>query len=70
MAWTCDVVIAAMWVATFVVALWVAHKRYRYTFWILDEDGFAVRRGRLWQWETRVPSSRVQTATSTWRSAR
>lgn len=52
--------IAAMWVATLVVALWVAHKRYRYTFWILDEDGFAVRRGRLWQWETRVPSSRVQ----------
>lgn len=52
--------IAAMWVATLVVALWIAHKRYRYTFWILDEDGFAVRRGRLWQWETRVPSSRVQ----------
>lgn len=52
--------IAAMWVTTLVVALWIAHKRYRYTFWILDEDGFAVRRGRLWQWETRVPSSRVQ----------
>ena len=26
----------------------------------LPGNGFAVRRGRLWQWETRVPSSRVQ----------
>jgi membrane protein YdbS with pleckstrin-like domain len=54
------IAIAAMWVAALGFALWIAHKRYRYTFWILDEDGFAVRRGRLWQWETRVPSSRVQ----------
>jgi membrane protein YdbS with pleckstrin-like domain len=52
--------IAAMWIAALGFALWIADKRYRYTFWILDEDGFAVRRGRLWQWETRVPSSRVQ----------
>jgi hypothetical protein len=52
--------IAAMWVAVLGFALWIAHKRYRYTFWRLDEDGFAVRRGRLWQWETRVPTSRVQ----------
>ncbi|MFZ5635409.1 MAG: PH domain-containing protein [Pseudomonadota bacterium] len=52
--------IAAVWAATVGIALWVAQKRYRYTFWKLDEDGFAVRRGRLWQWETRVPTSRVQ----------
>lgn len=53
-------VIAGLWVVAIGVALWVARKRYRYTFWMLDEDGFAVRRGRLWQWETRVPASRVQ----------
>lgn len=53
-------VIAALWVVAIGLAVWVAGKRYRYTFWMLDEDGFAVRRGRLWQWETRVPTSRVQ----------
>ncbi|TXH77351.1 MAG: hypothetical protein E6Q88_01440 [Lysobacteraceae bacterium] len=52
--------IAALWAAALSFALWLAHKRYRYTFWKLDDDGFAVRRGRLWQWETRVPTSRVQ----------
>lgn len=52
--------IAAVWAAAIGIALWVARKRYRYTFWKLDDDGFAVRRGRLWQWETRVPTSRVQ----------
>ena len=39
---------------------WLGNKRYRYTWWRLDEDGFAVRRGRMWQSETRVPGSRVQ----------
>ena len=53
-------VIAGLWVVAIGFAVWVAGKRYRYTFWMLDEDGFAVRRGRLWQWETRVPTSRVQ----------
>jgi uncharacterized protein len=52
--------IAAAWVVAIALALWVAHKRYHYTFWKLDADGFAVRRGRLWQWETHVPTSRVQ----------
>ncbi|MFZ2754783.1 MAG: PH domain-containing protein [Lysobacteraceae bacterium] len=51
---------AGLWVASISLVLWVAHKRYRHTFWKLDADGFAVRRGRLWQWETRVPTSRVQ----------
>ena len=35
-------------------------KRHRRTRWKLDEDGFALRRGRLWQTESRVPTSRVQ----------
>lgn len=39
---------------------WLGDKRYRYTHWRLDDDGFALRRGRLWQSETRVPGSRVQ----------
>ncbi|HST46033.1 MAG TPA: PH domain-containing protein [Luteimonas sp.] len=39
---------------------WLAHKRHRYTRWLLDRDGFALRRGRLWQRETRVPATRVQ----------
>jgi hypothetical protein len=53
-------VIAGLWAVSLSFAFWVAHKRYQYTFWKLDADGFAVRRGRLWQWETRVPTSRVQ----------
>ncbi|HET8819772.1 MAG TPA: PH domain-containing protein [Xanthomonadaceae bacterium] len=39
---------------------WLAMKRYRNTTWRLDAHGFAVRRGRFWQRETRVPASRVQ----------
>jgi uncharacterized protein len=51
---------AGLWLFSISLALWVAHKRYRHTYWKLDENGFSVRRGRVWQWETRVPSSRVQ----------
>ena len=39
---------------------WVGYKHYRSTFWRLDGDGLAIRRGRLWQRETRVPATRVQ----------
>lgn len=39
---------------------WLGNTRYRRTQWRLDADGFALRRGRLWQTETRVPASRVQ----------
>ena len=53
-------IIGGLWAIALSLAVWTAHKRYRYTFWKLDADGFAVRRGRLWQWETRVPTSRVQ----------
>ncbi|MGY0799918.1 PH domain-containing protein [Lysobacter sp. A286] len=40
--------------------LWLGLKQYRHTFWRLDENGLALRRGKLWQHETRVPASRVQ----------
>lgn len=40
--------------------LWLGLKQYRHTFWRLDPEGLALRRGRLWQRETRVPASRVQ----------
>lgn len=39
---------------------WLGVKRHRRTMWILDDDGFALRRGRWWQVESRVPVSRVQ----------
>lgn len=40
--------------------VWLARKQYRYTHWLLDRDGFALLRGRLWRRETRIPASRVQ----------
>ena len=40
--------------------IWLARKQYHHTRWRLDDDGFALRRGRLWQTETRVPATRVQ----------
>jgi len=39
---------------------WLGNRRYRNTRWILDDDGFGLRRGRLWHSDTRVPGSRVQ----------
>lgn len=39
---------------------WHGRKLHRSTAWRLDADGFALRRGRLWQRETQVPASRVQ----------
>ena len=35
-------------------------RRHRSVAWRLDEEGFALRRGRMWFRETRVPASRVQ----------
>lgn len=40
--------------------VWMARKKYQYTWWRLDDEGFALRRGRFWSAETRVPVSRVQ----------
>lgn len=39
---------------------WIGIKRHRRTLWKLDQDGFALRQGRWWQTESRVPVSRVQ----------
>jgi membrane protein YdbS with pleckstrin-like domain len=39
---------------------WLGIKRHRRTLWKLDEQGFALQRGRWWQTESRVPVSRVQ----------
>ncbi|PTN55508.1 PH domain-containing protein [Stenotrophomonas panacihumi] len=38
----------------------LAYRRRRRVRWLLDAQGLAVRRGGLWQSETRVPASRVQ----------
>jgi len=39
---------------------WAGARRYAWTRWRLDGDGYALRRGRLWRRETFVPRSRVQ----------
>jgi uncharacterized protein len=54
------IAIGGAFAAAIAIGLWLAYRRYRYTFWKLDRDGFAVKRGRIWQWETRVPTTRVQ----------
>ncbi|MGN7726560.1 PH domain-containing protein [Luteimonas sp. 22616] len=46
--------------AAAVLGAWLGWRRYRHTRWLLDADGFGLRRGRLWQSDTRVPGSRVQ----------
>lgn len=40
--------------------MWAGARRYAWTRWRLDADGYALRRGRLWRQETVVPRSRVQ----------
>lgn len=42
------------------VGLWRGARQYAAFGWRLDADGLAVRRGTLWQSETRVPATRVQ----------
>ena len=39
---------------------WLGNKHWKHTHWRLDDDGFSLRRGRMWRSETRVPASRVQ----------
>lgn len=39
---------------------WIGWRRHRRTFWRLDAQALGVRRGHLWQSESRVPVSRVQ----------
>lgn len=43
-----------------IAGAWYGYRLFRSTSWLLDDDGFALRRGRLWRRETRVPTSRVQ----------
>jgi membrane protein YdbS with pleckstrin-like domain len=50
--------IAALTVATF--ALWLGFRQFRHIAWRLDDEGLAIRRGRMFQRETRVPATRVQ----------
>jgi membrane protein YdbS with pleckstrin-like domain len=40
--------------------LWLGVRQFLHLQWMLDDSGLAIRRGRLWQRETRVPASRVQ----------
>ena len=54
----CGAALAGAGLAAF--GVWLGLKQYRHTAWRLDEHGLALRRGRLWQRETRVPASRVQ----------
>jgi len=51
---------AALMLGVLPLAVWLGRKQYRYTWWLLDDEGLAVRRGRFWQAETRVPATRVQ----------
>jgi len=39
---------------------WLGSRQFRHVAWRLDEDGLAIRRGRMFQRETRVPATRVQ----------
>ena len=50
----------ALWLLLLAFGAWMGLRKYRYTRWLLDSDGFALRRGRMWHSETRVPASRVQ----------
>lgn len=59
--------VASPWLAAPALALaaalfgaWLGFKQHRSTAWRLDDEGLAVRRGRFWQRETRVPITRVQ----------
>jgi membrane protein YdbS with pleckstrin-like domain len=40
--------------------LWLGFRQFRHVAWRLDGGGLAIRRGRLYQRETRVPVTRVQ----------
>jgi membrane protein YdbS with pleckstrin-like domain len=46
--------------AALAFGLWRGARQHACLAWRLDAEGLAVRRGTLWQSETRVPASRVQ----------
>lgn len=43
-----------------VAGAWLGWRRHRWIYWMLDAQGFAIRRGNWWRQETRIPISRVQ----------
>lgn len=51
---------AAALLAALAVGAWRGARQHACFAWRLDGEGLAVRRGTLWQSETRVPASRVQ----------
>jgi len=53
------VAIAALLVGA-IAGAWLGMRQFRTVRWRLDTDGLAIRRGRLWERETRVPATRVQ----------
>lgn len=59
-AWLFPVTVALGLIGGIAFGVWLGAKQYRYTRWKFDRDGFALRRGRMWQRESRVPASRVQ----------
>ena len=42
------------------LGFWLGSRQFRHVAWRLDDDGLAIRRGRMWHRETRVPATRVQ----------
>lgn len=51
---------AALWLLAPAVGIWLGLRTHRYIAWSLGSEGFALRRGRLWFTETRIPAARVQ----------
>jgi membrane protein YdbS with pleckstrin-like domain len=51
---------AAGFTAYVLLGLWRGHLRWRHTSWTLDDTGFRIRRGWVWQSESLVPRARVQ----------
>ncbi len=47
-------------VACVAFGIWLGYRRWKFTFWKLDETGLHVKRGKLWRKEILVPRSRVQ----------
>lgn len=47
-------------VVAIALGAWRGARQHACFAWRLDADGLAVRRGTLWQSETRVPATRVQ----------
>ena len=58
--WLVFVVVALVWLAVIAAGTWIAYRRWKATFWKLDDTGLHVKRGRLWRTEVLVPRSRVQ----------